>query len=580
MSSRTMSCRSMSGRPVVAIVAAVRHASPQKPWRIGAAVVAYHGGTYRGGVQVGGTFYALFGTTLYSYTSLGGAGVALTGAVTGSAYCWFAVNQNAPADIAIVSPGVGAFSVNTSTGAVISYGPPGGPPDPNIGTPNSVVFMFGFFIFTYGSGLTRASNLNSTVINTLNNANAQSKADTLFRPVPMGNGQCLLCGSTTIEVWASSPVNPAGYPFSYVSTIYRGIPGPQAIAGNEDGWGKGIFFVGDDNKVSTLTGYTPTPISVPDLDILIESEPDKSKIIVGVYVSRGHGFVVVQGPNWCWEYDTTIQSWHERASYLQRFWRGFQPICLNFSNSPLWVCGDTLASDLLKIDGTIRKEGGTNDVQTITVTGTPTGGTFKLSFGGIVTGNINFNAAASDVQTALNALPALAGNVSCAGGPFPGTPVVVTFINQLATSPQGLIALATNSLTGGASPNVAIAHTTTGVLPNPLRMRIETGPLGAFPRKVRINTIEVYMTKGASNALGHVPDETNAMIDVSISRDGGQNWGNPRQLTIGQQSITDGRARASIWGQADIQGVRWRFDESAGINYAFMGADMLSDVLR
>jgi len=115
---------------------------------------------------------------------------------------------------------------------------------------------------------------------------------------------------------------------------------------------------------------------------------------------------------------------------------------------------------------------------------------------------------------------------------------------------------------------------------DPLRMRIETGPIGAFPHIVRINAIEVYMTKGASNALGADPQETNAMIEVSCSRDAGQNWSSPRILYIGRQSTTTQRARGAIWGSAVIEGVRWRFDESAGINFAFMGADMESDTLR
>jgi hypothetical protein len=417
-------------------------------------------GVYRGGVLVAGTFYALFGTTVYKYTSIGGAGAALPGAIPGTQFCWFAANQNSPPDIAVVSPGVGAFIV-TDPGGVANY------PDPDVGTPNCVVFHLGFFIFTQGNGKTIASDVNSTNINTLNYATAQSKPDALYRPIPLGNGQLLLAGANTIEVWGGS--NPTGYPFSYVSTIYRGICGPSAIAGNEDGWGKGLFFVGDDNKVSTLTTYTPTPISVPDVDQLIESEPDKSKIGVGVYVSRGHGMVVVQGPNWCWEYDTTLQSWHERQSYLQSFWRGYAPIYIFGA----WMCGDTLGSNLLKIDGTLRKE-----------------------------------------------------------------------------------------------------------ISNPLRMRIETGPLGAFPNVVRINDIEIYMTKGTSIATGHDPDETNAMIEVSVSRNSGQSWSNPRQLPIGPQSRMGFRARGSIWGQANIEGVRWRFDESAGLNFAFMGADMTADVLR
>jgi hypothetical protein len=417
-------------------------------------------GSYRGGIVVGGTFYGLFGTTVYTFTSLGGAGVALPGNIPGTQFCWFAANQNSPPDIAVVSPGVGAFIV-TAGGGVANY------PDADVGTPNSVVYHLGFFIFTAGSGKTIASDVNSTNINTLNNATAQSKPDALYRPVPLGNGQLLLCGSNTIEVWGGA--NATGYPFSYVSTIYRGILGPQAIAGNEDGWGKGIFFAGDDNKVSTLTTYTPTPISIPDIDQLIEAEPDKSKVTVGVYVSRGHGFVVVQGPNWCWEYDTTLQTWHERRSYLQLYWRGIQPIFV-FGN---WLCGDSKSSSLLKIDGTVRKEVG-----------------------------------------------------------------------------------------------------------DPLRMRIETGPLGAFPNTVRVNGIELYLTKGASDVLGHDPDETNAMLDISMSRDGGQSWSNARSVAIGRQSITNGRVRSSVWGQAEIQGVRWRIEESAGLNFAFMGADMQADVLR
>jgi hypothetical protein len=296
---------------------------------------------------------------------------------------------------------------------------------------------------------------------------------------------------------------------------------------------------------------------------------DKTTIKVGVYVSRGHGMVVVQSPAWCWEYDTTLQSWHERQSYLQTFWRGYQPINV-FGN---WLCGDTLAPNLLKIDGTVSTEGGQFDVQTLTVSGTPAGGSFTLSFAGNLSGSIAYNSTAAQVQAVLSNI----ANVTCTGGPLPATPVIITFNIR---SSQSVFTLASNALTGGSSPTAAITHTITGFAANPLKMRIETGPLGAFPKAVRINSIELYMTKGASIATGHDPDETNAMIEISMSRNGGQSWSNPRQVPIGQQSITTRRARASIWGQAEIQGVRWRFDESAGLNFAFMGADMLADVLQ
>ena len=143
--------------------------------------------------------------------------------------------------------------------------------------------------------------------------------------MPLGNGQLLLCGSSTLEVWGGD-VNVAGYPFSYIATIPRGIVGPAAIAGAEDGFGKGLYFVGDDYRVSRLDGYQVTPISNADLDTLIERDPNKTLIRVGVFNSRGHGFVIVQGTNWCWIFDSTLSTWHERVSYLKLYCRMLYPI--------------------------------------------------------------------------------------------------------------------------------------------------------------------------------------------------------------------------------------------------------------
>ena len=103
----------------------------------------------------------------------------------------------------------------------------------------------------------------------------------------------------------------------------------------------------------------------------------------------------------------------------------------------------------------------TNDVQTITTTGVPTGGTFTLTFGGATTGNLNWNATAAQVQAALVALPSIgAGNVVCTAGPLP-TGVVCTFGGNLAG--KALSAMThTDSLTGGSSPVAVVTHTTTG----------------------------------------------------------------------------------------------------------------------
>lgn len=98
------------------------------------------------------------------------------------------------------------------------------------------------------------------------------------------------------------------------------------------------------------------------------------------------------------------------------------------------------------------------ETQTVTITGTPTGGTFTLTFEGQTTGAIAYNASASTVQTALVALSNIGpGDVICTGGALPGTPVVVEFTGALAGANRTLMT-ATSSLTGGASPAVSVSR--------------------------------------------------------------------------------------------------------------------------
>lgn len=103
-----------------------------------------------------------------------------------------------------------------------------------------------------------------------------------------------------------------------------------------------------------------------------------------------------------------------------------------------------------------------NEVQTITITGSPTGGTFILAFQGSTTGNIAYNASAATVETALEGLSSIgSGNVSCTGGSLPGTAIDVEFTGSLANTNVGLM-LATNGLTGGTDPEVTVTSETEG----------------------------------------------------------------------------------------------------------------------
>lgn len=96
--------------------------------------------------------------------------------------------------------------------------------------------------------------------------------------------------------------------------------------------------------------------------------------------------------------------------------------------------------------------------QTIMTYGQPTGGTFTLSFG-YTTSALNYNATASQVQTALQALGSIgAGNVICSGGPFPTIPIFITWAGTQATSYyQGPITV-TPSLTGDPAATIYVSQ--------------------------------------------------------------------------------------------------------------------------
>lgn len=112
---------------------------------------------------------------------------------------------------------------------------------------------------------------------------------------------------------------------------------------------------------------------------------------------------------------------------------------------------------------------GVNEVQTLTIGGTPTGGTFTLAFDGFITAPITWSATnatlIANIDAALEALPNIGtGGVTTAVGTMTagiGT-ATITFGGNLARQPVPTITVASNDLTG-TTPTVAVAETTAGV---------------------------------------------------------------------------------------------------------------------
>jgi hypothetical protein len=110
-------------------------------------------------------------------------------------------------------------------------------------------------------------------------------------------------------------------------------------------------------------------------------------------------------------------------------------------------------------------EAGVSEVDTVTITGTPTGGSFTLSgtydATPFVTSAIAFNASAAAVATAVEDAANYDSTTVATGGPLPGAAVVLT---TPGISLSGLSAA--SSLTGG-TPVVTFAQTQAGVLASP-----------------------------------------------------------------------------------------------------------------
>lgn len=294
----------------------------------------------RGFLEVSGTLYAAFGSQLEKFSSSGGASTNV-GALNGTKKGFFARNNAATPDKVFVDPdgNIYTFTPSATTSGF----------DSDLPAPNSVTSLDGYLVFTIGDGRCFATDLNAVTVNALSFGKAEAKPDSLVRGVTWGS-KLLLCGNQSIEVWTDQALSP--FPFGRSEVIPRGLAGPYAITGFQDGFSKGVFWVGDDNAVYRLDGYTPTKISSPDLDGLIESVSDKTQLEMCSYISRGHAFIELSSNTWTWVFNANNEKWHERKKYLGERSR----ISNTYYAFSKWLCGDTETGNVQQIINTAQDE--------------------------------------------------------------------------------------------------------------------------------------------------------------------------------------------------------------------------------
>lgn len=128
-------------------------------------------------------------------------------------------------------------------------------------------------------------------------------------------------------------------------------------------------------------------------------------------------------------------------------------------------------------------------------------------------------------------------------------------------------------LTGDASSGnmQQISTSVNDEIGNPLRLRIESGPVVDFPGGTAVGRADFYFTTGIGNATGHDPDQTDPDVEVSWSDDGGYTWSNPVTRKLGRQS--EARQLVSLvacTGRTSWQGRRWRLDVSSAVYAGFL----------
>ena len=149
----------------------------------------------------------------------------------------------------------------------------------------------------------------------------------------------------------------------------------------------------------------------------------------------------------------------ETGSYTraQKFNYGLvKSIGMTYDRDGVALSGDMIGQ---KITDGATLSGGTSEVQTFTVTGTPTAGGVIVAFMGEQF-TIPYNGTSGAVQTLVDALSNVdSGDITVGGGALPGTALTFTFGGKYAKLNVPAMVVITNNLTGGTTPAIRAPRT-------------------------------------------------------------------------------------------------------------------------
>jgi hypothetical protein len=166
-----------------------------------------------------------------------------------------------------------------------------------------------------GTGQIAWSDLYADTWPSLNRATAEANPDRLIAVYAL-NGNLLLFGETTVEFWATTA--DAAQPYAWVGSAAAqwGLAARQSIAR----LGQTCAFLGRNQQgqvqVCRLDGYQVVPISIPEMDYLINDYPATENATAYSYMLGGHPMYEISFPSAgkSWLYDAASQAWSELES--------------------------------------------------------------------------------------------------------------------------------------------------------------------------------------------------------------------------------------------------------------------------
>jgi hypothetical protein len=293
----------------------------------------------RGAILVASTLICVLDTRAYAVTVSGTTYTGTNlGALAGTDRVTIAKNNNATPQIVCVSD---QGCSNLFTGSA-----PTNFADGDLPAANSVCSMDGYFVWSHGSGRLTASELNSVSVATNSFTTEQGLAG---RRVVAYRGELFYFGDQWCGVYRNAATSP--FPFERRFTIARGIAGTHAIAGWEPGWANELIWVGEDLRVYRLNGYTPEPISTPDVERSLKSASDPTLLEATVYMNGGTPVWQITSPGeFTWEY--IAGNWIERESYGRDDCRMSNAV----KAFDVWLAGDRTTGKISEVDATWYRE--------------------------------------------------------------------------------------------------------------------------------------------------------------------------------------------------------------------------------